>query len=224
MNAAQATIITAASLLLIASHRASSANVEAGDALGTFSPDAILDRAETFYNVITEEAANVDDQTATRNMTAFLSMLRASEGTAGQSDPYRVCYGYSHVISNMSDHPAVTGEWRGQVLPDAMCRNAGYGPGCVSSAAGAYQVIKPTWVALRDRLGLPDFSSYSQDRAALELVRQRGALADVQAGRLQAAISKCRNEWASLPGNYAGQGQRSFAQLQSWFTGAGGLA
>jgi len=221
MNTAQAITIGAASLLLLASHRAALANVE-GDGLGTFTPGAVLDRAETFYNVLTEQGANVTDAQASRNLGAFLRMLRQSEGTSNAADPYRVCYGYGHTISDLSDHPAVTGEWHGKPLSDAMCRNAGFGPGCVSSAAGAYQIIRGTWLSLRDALGLEDFGPLSQDLAAIELVRRRGALADAQGGRLEAAVRKCRNEWASLPGNGAGQGQRSIQQLAQWYSGAGG--
>jgi muramidase (phage lysozyme) len=77
-------------------------------------------------------------------------------------------------------------------------------------------------VGARNALGLPDFSPASQDRAALYLVEKRGALEDVKAGRLAQAVSKCRNEWASLPGNYARQGQRSLEQLAAWYQSAGG--
>ena len=40
-------------------------------------------------------------------------------------------------------------------------------------------------------LNLSDFGPDAQDAAALELVRQRGALADVQAGRIVQACAKC---------------------------------
>jgi len=75
---------------------------------------------------------------------------------------------------------------------------------------------------VRNALELPDFGTASQDRGALELVRRRGALADVQAGRFTEALRKCRNEWASLPGNYAKQGQRSVEQIAQWYSNAGG--
>ena len=103
-----------------------------------------------------------------------------------------------------------------------MCANAGFGPGCKSTAAGAYQIIRPTWIRVRDRLGLVNFDELSQDAAAIELIRQRGALEDVKAGRFGDAVRKCRQEWASLPGNSARQGQRSFDTLAAWFAGAGG--
>jgi muramidase (phage lysozyme) len=59
--------------------------------------------------------------------------------------------------------------------------------------------------------------------AAIELIRERGALGDVQAGNVQAAITKCAPIWASLPGaNYA-QPERKLSFLVAAFTNAGGL-
>lgn len=225
MTPAQALTVTAAAALLIASRRGTDALAEAGDGdyLGGFDPSAIVDKGAALINQLTEQPAGVDDDTAARNVTAFLYALRCSEGTEGQPDAYRVCYGYKHTVADLSDHPALTGEWKGEVLPDAMCAGAGFGPGCRSSAAGAYQLIRGTWRDLRDKLDLDDFTPASQDAAALELVRQRGALEDVKAGRFGQAFTKCRNVWASLPGNYAGQGQRSQAQLAQWVDQAGGV-
>jgi muramidase (phage lysozyme) len=158
------------------------------------------------------------------NAGAFLQMIRLAEGTEGKGgSPYRVVYGYQHEIQSFADHPAVTGEWKGERLSDSMCRNAGFGPGCISTAAGAYQIIKPTWLRVKAARRLPDFSPESQDAAALELIRQRGALDDVHAGRIESAIAKCRQEWASLPGNSAHQGQRSVSTLLAWYRQNGGV-
>ena len=224
MTPAALTLTAAAGLLLLASTSTSRANVEAGegDYLPSIDFSNLTDRAETLMNQITEQPANVDMDTAGQNIAAFLAVLRSAEGTARETDPYRVCFGYSHTINDMSDHPAITGEWRGERLEDAMCKNAGFGPGCVSTAAGAYQIIRPTWKTLKAALSLPDFGPSSQDAAAVELIRRRGALEDVKAGRLGLAVGKCRNEWASLPGNFAGQGQRSLATLENWYTQTGG--
>lgn len=157
-----------------------------------------------------------------RNQEAFLVLIRYAEGTAKEPDPYRVCYGYKHAIADLSEHPAISGEWKGEKLPDKMCRGAGLKPGCVSTAAGAYQLIRPTWKGCRDRLRLTDFGPESQDRAALYLITNCGALEDVHHGRIQTAVAKCAREWASLPGNTAGQPQRKTDELLAAFTQAGG--
>lgn len=221
MKAAALTLTAAGVLLLSAS--SARASIEAGEgAAPTFDFINLYDRAETLMNQITEQPATVDIDTASRNIAAWLKVIPHAEGTASRVDPYRVCYGYSHTIRDLREHPAITGEWRGQTLSDRMCSLAGFGPGCISSAAGAYQIIKPTWINVRDALGLRDFGQASQDAAAIELTRRRGALEDVKAGRLALAVSKCRNEWASLPGNYAKQGQRSIETLAGWYEQNGG--
>ena len=157
-----------------------------------------------------------------QNVAAFLSMIASSEGTDRAADPYRVCYGYKHTIADLSDHPANTGEWKGERLSDAMCKGAGLSPGCVSTAAGRYQMIRRTWDGCARALGLSDFTGPSQDAAAVYLVKQRGALDDVQAGRIADAIDKCRREWASLPGADYGQPERRLTALLDTFTNAGG--
>jgi lysozyme len=157
------------------------------------------------------------------NIRAFLELIAWAEGTAREPDPYRVCYGYRHVIVDFREHPAITGEWRGEKLPDLMCRGAGLKPGCVSTAAGKYQMIKGTWIVARDALGLKDFSPKSQDRACVQRIASRGALRAVEEGRVATAISLCRKEWASLPGaGYAGQAERTVAGLQEAYLAAGG--
>ena len=224
MTPAALLTLTAGAALLLASTGQARASVEAGEGAGfAFDLDTLQDRAETLFNTLTETPSTTDMTTAQQNMAAFLGMIRQAEGTANSADPYAVCYSYAHTIRNFANHPAITGEWRGERLPDAMCRNAGFGPGCVSTAAGAYQIIKPTWLTIAAALGLPDFSPASQDAACVELVRRRGALEDVKSGRIATAITKCRNEWASLPGNFAKQGQRSQGDLIAWYMQNGGI-
>lgn len=166
------------------------------------------------------------------NLSAFLAVIGWSEGTDREADPYRVCYGYRHTITgadrvagtfdDFADHPAVTGEWKGEKLPDDYCRAAGFSPGCVSTAAGRFQFTKPTWLDLKTRLGLRDFSPASQDAACIEKVRQCGALMLVEEGRLTAALALCRRTWASLPGSGWGQPERKLETLVSVFREKGG--
>jgi len=211
------TLIAGGVLLLAARQQGGQIDAADGDVTGGFSVDALTDNLQSYFYQLTDQGTNVDPNTAAANLSAFLAMIRQSEGA-----DYSTCYGYSHTIQDFSDHPAVTGEWTGVVLPDAMCANAGYSPGCKSTAAGGYQIRKPTWVTVRDKLGLTDFSAASQDQAAIQLISDRGALGAVQSGDLQTAITRCRNEWASLPGNSYGQGGRSLDQLTAWYQTSGG--
>jgi len=155
------------------------------------------------------------------NVSAFLAMLRTSEVSTAGPDGYGVLFGFQP-FNDFTTHPALAG-WNGVPLTDEQCRGAGFGPGCVSTAAGGYQINKPTWDRVRARLGLPDFSPASQDAAAVELIREKGALDDVRAGRFDQAVNKVRRVWASLPGaGYAGQGTRTLAWARSQYENAGG--
>lgn len=160
--------------------------------------------------------------TAQRNVSAFLEAIARAEGTAQRADPYRVCYGYRHTIISLKEHPAVSGEWKGERLSDDMCRAAGFGPGCVSTAAGKYQLIRPTWQALKTRLQLPDFGPASQDRAAIQLLKDSGALGAIEKGQFSFAVAAARKTWASLPGAGYAQPERSLSFLQTAYLNAGG--
>lgn len=202
----------------------------AGSILGGLDWGQVGSLSDPIYSAIDSLQSEVDAMTQDQsgmspeaNVQAFLGVIRSCEGTANTSDPYRVCYGYSHVIQSFAEHPKLSGEWAGVRLSDVQCGGAGLSPGCISTAAGAYQITKPTWVRLRDKLGLPDFSPASQDAAAVQLLRDCGAYSRLVAGDLAGAVAKARGTWASLPGaNYAGQGMRSMEQVAAWYSGAGG--
>lgn len=153
--------------------------------------------------------ANVPQAVAATNVRAFLDMIAFAEGTAGP-DGYRTMFGY-RLFDDFSDHPRQYFEF-----------TAG-GKTQKTSAAGRYQFLARTWDGLRAKLGLPDFGPESQDAGAVELIRQRGALADVQAGRLTAAIAKVAPIWASLPGAGYSQPERKLPQLLAAYNAAGGV-
>lgn len=143
------------------------------------------------------------------NARAFLDMIAFAEGTSGP-DGYRTLFG-GGLFDSYADHPRKVFTFtnsRGQTLK--------------TSAAGRYQFLARTWDSLKTKLGLQDFGPTSQDIAALELVRQRGALGDVKAGRITAAIGKCAPVWASLPGAGYAQPERKQADLIAAYQSAGG--
>jgi len=150
-----------------------------------------------------------------QNVKAFLYMLQASEHVYPRDvvngAAYNTFYGGS-TFFDFSDHPVNTGEKTGVRLSDARCKASGFKPGCVSTAAGAYQFIKPTWDRIRAMSPrLPDFSPASQDAAAVRLLDQIGALGLIESGDIEAAIAKSSKTWASLPGSNAQQNPRQLA-------------
>jgi lysozyme len=171
-------------------------------------------------NIINEAIATVSSETtdaSAANMGAFLKLIRTAEGTEKTGNPYAVVYGYAFTITDFSAHPAELG-WKGGKLSDNMCRAAGLGAGCVSTAAGAYQFNKPTWRSM----GQADFSPESQDAACIKLITRLGALSAVQSGDLATAVAKCTRTWASLPGNDYQQGGKSYEQVAAIYQAAGG--
>lgn len=160
-----------------------------------------------------------DARARQRNLRAFLETIATFESAPGD-DGYSMLYGGGH-FSDFRDHPAVLG-WPGVVLPDEVCARAGYGPGCVSTAAGKYQFIRPTWRRLKDTLGLPDFSPASQDRAAIQLLVENGAIGYVESGQFDEAIARVRRIWASMPLAGYGQGEKSMDQWRAVYAQHGG--
>jgi muramidase (phage lysozyme) len=70
--------------------------------------------------------------------------------------------------------------------------------GICSSAAGRYQFLTPTWERLQRKLKLPDFSPASQDKAAIELLKECGGYAAAVRGEVEGVADRCWGTWASL--------------------------
>lgn len=160
-------------------------------------------------------ASDLDTKTA-----SFLHMIRRAEHSANDvatSRDYTTLYKGGQ-FSDMSDHPGITGEFEGFLLPDEWCIKAGLNPPCRSFAAGAYQFNKQTWRDVRDQNPrLPDFSPASQDEGARRLLVSLGVVAALDRGDFQDALRRASARWASLPGSRSGQGQRTLAQVASWY-------
>jgi muramidase (phage lysozyme) len=145
----------------------------------------------------------------TPNQKAFLDMIAVSEGTVrfGNQNGYNVIVG-GKLFQSYADHPRVLVD-----LPRL---------GIKSTAAGRYQLLARYYDAYKKQLKLPDFSPASQDAIALQQIRERGALADIELGRFQPAVNNCKNIWASLPGAGYGQHENSLDRLQAAYIAAGG--
>lgn len=176
--------------------------------------DATLGGAANLADSFAESigfSAPIDTTMATINENAFLGMIAYAEGTAApRGHEYWTLFGGGRMAS-LADHPAIFFDFTN-----------GKGQKLKTSAAGRYQFLLRTWRDLANKLNLPDFGPESQDRAALELIRQRGALKDVQAGRISEAIRKVAPIWASLPGAGYSQPERALPKLLASYTAAGG--
>lgn len=155
------------------------------------------------------------------NQKAFLDMLSISEGTstsqATQND------GYDVIVTGIDKKPEIFTDYSNHPFSNGRKPKTINSNGLVSTASGRYQFLVRDWAHYRSSLGLPDFGPDSQDKWALQLIKERRALDDIDAGRFSDAVAKCRNIWASLPGaNYPGQHMNSLDKLQAAYVAAGG--
>ncbi|MEQ9869186.1 glycoside hydrolase family 104 protein [Pectobacterium odoriferum] len=145
------------------------------------------------------------------NLKAFLDMLAWSEGTDNgrqqtQNHGYDVIVGGS-IFTDYSDHPR---------------RLVNLSTSLRSTAAGRYQLLSRYWDAYKKQLGLKDFSPDSQDAVAIQQIKERRALPDIESGDIKTAIGKCANIWASLPGAGYGQHEHKLDDLLSKYQKCGG--
>jgi muramidase (phage lysozyme) len=118
------------------------------------------------------------------NERAWLDTIRLAEGTwhGGGAKGYGTMFGGGQF------------DWS-KGHPDRVVRSGGY----ASAAAGAYQFMPDTWKGVTKQLGVDsrDFSPAAQDRAALQLIRNRGV--DPTQSISRGGLAKLAPEWASLP-------------------------
>lgn len=152
----------------------------------------------------------------TQNRKAFLDMIAfselGSELLALSDNGYNVIVGSTPakpiLMKSYDDHPRVLVK---------------LSPTLSSTAAGRYQSLARYFDAYRRQLGLKDFSPVAQDAIALQQIKEQGALALIDAGQFDKAVTKCANIWASLPGAGYGQHENKIADLRMAFTKAGGI-
>lgn len=135
------------------------------------------------------------------NVAAFLKLIRFAEHKTDSDDVYFLLYGGRERFTDVSRHPnKPIVAW-----------------GHRSTAAGAYQILAPTWDEARKKGIVLDFSKASQDKLAVAKLASRHALPFVQKGDIKNAIPLLRHEWTSLPG--AAQSDMTMEKAQQLFDG-----
>ncbi len=137
-----------------------------------------------------------------RRVKAFLDTIAAAEGTA-TPEGYRTQYTGTKFVS-FQDHPR-----------EMRCGRR-YGKKLCSDAAGRYQFLSTTWDRFAKKFGIHDFSPQNQDLVAVELIRERGALGDVEAGRLEPAVRKLAYIWPSFR-RFGGSVESSMPKLEAMY-------
>lgn len=150
------------------------------------------------------------------NICAFLDMIAHSEiGPAllAASDD-----GYNVIVGSTTSNPILFDDYSthpNRLIGPPVCPVA-------STAAGRYQLLSKYFPAYRDQLGLPDFGPESQDRIAIQLIKECRAYNLIKSGAIQNAIVSCNSRWASLPGAGYGQHENQIGALIDAYTAAGG--
>lgn len=136
---------------------------------------------------------------------AFLALIAYSEGTIKDDNPgYNVIVG-GKTFSDYSDHPKQS-VW--------IRRINGF-----STAAGRYQILARNYAVYKKLLRLPDFGPESQDKIAIQLIKECRALQDIEEGRIKDAITKCKSRWASFPGAGYNQHENKMDDLLKAYNG-----
>jgi muramidase (phage lysozyme) len=133
---------------------------------------------------------------------AFLDTIATAEGTA-TPDGYHTQYTGTKFAS-FNDHPR-----------ELKCGRR-YGKKLCSDAAGRYQFLSTTWDRFAKKFGVKDFSPQNQDLMAIELIREKGALGDVEAGRFEPAVRKLAYIWPSFR-RFGGSVESSLPKLETMY-------
>lgn len=135
-----------------------------------------------------------------KEQRAMLDAIAFAEGTRDQPNKgYNTMFTFKQ-FSGYKDHP----------------RKINRGGGYSSDAAGRYQFLSTTWDRLARKLGLKDFSPENQDKAAIELAREKGITQNIlEKEGMSARVSRLLGtQWAAMSGSNLGQGTKPLKYIQ----------
>ena len=151
----------------------------------------------------------------TPNQKAFLDTIAHSE--LGQALQDKSDRGYNVIVGSTPSTPILFSSYA-----DHPRRLIKLSATLSSTAAGRYQLLARYFDAYKKSLGLPDFSPDSQNKIALQQIKECGALPDIESGNFDQAITKCAHIWASLPGAGYAQHENKLSDLQLAYVNFGG--
>lgn len=148
-----------------------------------------------------------------KNIQAAMKTVRHTEGTTDEGG-YKYLFGSSPSNSirfqDFSTHPNIQQNLNGYK----------------STAAGAYQILHPTYVGLLKTYGIKDgFTPADQDLLFVAILDSVGVLNDVSKGYMfrDDVMSKLSSQWASLPFSNSGQPKHSIADVRKYYIDGGGV-
>jgi muramidase (phage lysozyme) len=140
-------------------------------------------------NLLEKKELDYDELIRNSNVRVMLDLIARAEGNTN----YDTLVGGGK-FKDFSSHPNITVKInsRGKII--------------ASDAAGRYQIMGSNWPSYSKRLGLKDFSPESQDKIAVAMLADRGALNSVLKGDFKTAVKKTGSQWTSLPATEVVQG------------------
>lgn len=154
------------------------------------------------------------------NLRAFLDMLAWSEGTS--TSPATKNSGYDVIVTGIDKKPELFTDYSDHPFNKGRPSKVINSKGLTSNASGRYQFMLKDWAYYKGLLNLPNFGPEAQDKWAIQLIKERRSLQDIEAGKIAQAINNCRNIWASLPGAGYGQPEHKVDRLLAQYKAAGG--
>lgn len=156
----------------------------------------------------------IDNAITNPYVRAVLDMLAQAEIGADSANGggYDVAFGLNKRFSSYDAHPGTRESYTDK-----------QGKKRTSTAAGRYQFLESTAKDLSKRYGFSDFSPQTQDKMAIALMMDVGALDDIMRGDIDAALPKLGKRWASLPTSVEGarlHGTRSSDFVRNAYTNA----
>jgi murein DD-endopeptidase MepM/ murein hydrolase activator NlpD/muramidase (phage lysozyme) len=133
---------------------------------------------------------------ASANMRAALDLISKAEGA-----DYNTQFG-GGTFASFAQHPNVVDRLK---------------------PAGRYQFQYRTWEEVAAQEGLSDFTPQSQDKGAINRFRNRSAIAAIEAGNIEAALTGTGGvtglayEWAALPPSRYGQSRLTMPEAIAYF-------
>lgn len=160
--------------------------------------------------------AYLEEKLKDKDIQAALMTIRKCEGTDAQ-DGYRYLFGSrpdnALRFTEFTTHPNIRKEFKN-----------GKGERLITTAAGAYQIIYPTFVMLCKGYGFTNFEPHTQDLMAVALFDCVNMLNAVSEGKFfdPHVLDGLNDQWASLPGAGYNQPEKSIATVKEWYKKYGG--
>jgi muramidase (phage lysozyme) len=167
-------------------------------------------------NTIDRIALSIDPE---KRLDAFIESIAGLEGTLRHG--FRTGFGVDKRITSLDDHPLKSiPTWRKN--PDDTLALMPNGKPETTSAAGILQFMRDTWVPIKTKLALPDFSPESQIKAGEELFKQQSVLTQINEGKWAEALTTLgkKNIFTSIPSSTYGQPTQTWEKTVDYVASA----